>query len=358
MTNINGSRKVSYQVDAMLGNIKYGELQCKPPTVSMDSELDSSDTGAKYSSTIETTGYIWQNGEKTDEIMDWVKYQYKIWLIEDGEKKSLGIFYPQSIQASTEAKTIYDITGYDKSILAKNDCITSRHFIAKGANYINEISSLLVSSGITHIISDESDAVVASDRDDWEIGTPKLTIINQLLSEISFENVQIDRDGSAILKSYKEASAENIQHTYRQGKASIVKMPTTMNSNIFDIPNIWAATVENPDLAETYTYTWINDNPLSRTSTIYTNQNKVKVLNFDNIASQADLETAVKKQAFSDMQGYDTIQFQTAIVADHGVNDIVALELPQFNGILKETAWTINFQDMSMSHTGKKAINY
>ena len=358
MTNINGSRKASYQVDAMAGNIKYGELQCTPPTVSMDSELNSSGTGVKYSATIDTTGYIWRHGKETDEIMDWAKFQYKIWFIENGEKKSLGIFYPQSIQASTGGSTLYEITGYDKSILAKNDCITSRHFIAKGANYINEISSLLVSGGITHIISDESDAVVASDRDDWEVGTPKLTIINQLLSEISFENVEINRDGSAVLKSYKEASAENIQHVYRQGQASIVKPSTTISSNIFDIPNIWTATVENPDLNETYTYTWINDNPLSRTSTIYTNQNKVKVLNFDNIASQADLETAVKKQAFSDMQGYDTVQFQTAIVADHGVNDIVALELPQFNGILTETAWEINFSDGVMTHTGKKAVNY
>ena len=358
MTNINGSRKISYQIDAMIGNIKYGELECKPPTVSMDSELESSDTGVKYSSTIETTGYIWQGGKETSEIFDWAKYQYKIWLIENGKKKSLGIFYPQTIQASTEGQTIYEITGYDKLILAKNDCITARHFIAKGANYINEISSLLVSCGITHIISDVSDAVVASDRDDWEVGTSKLTIINQLLSEISFKSVEVNRDGSAILSSYKEASAENIQHTYRQGQASIVKPSTTINSNIFDIPNIWAATVENPDLNEIYTYTWINDNPLSRTSTIYTGQNKVKTLSFNNIASQADLEAAVKKQAFDDMRGYDTIQYQTAIAADHGVNDIVALELPQFNGILTETAWEINFQNKNMTHKGKKTVNY
>ena len=352
-----GSRQPSNEVDVMVGDIKYGELQCSPPTVSMASEINQKDSGIKYSSNIKTTGYIWQRGKQTGEIMDWGKYNFRISLIENGEKNSLGIYIPQTVQKETDnGSTLYEVTGYDKSVLVKNDCILTRNFIAAGTKYLDAISALLISSGITQIIADESDAVFATDRDDWEIGTSKLKIVNQLLGEISFRSLEIDRNGSANLRVYQDASSENIQHIYREGKASIVSPNTTISSNQLDIPNVWIATVSNPDLPAPLTYKYVNDNPLSQTSTVYTGQNKVKVLSFDNVATQADLESAVKKQAFNDMLGIETVQFKTAAVADHGVNDTVVLELPEFHGILTETEWEINCEDYTMSHTGKKLM--
>lgn len=352
-----GSRRMSYEVDVMVGGIKYGELECLPPTVSMSSEINQKDSDIKYSSNIKTTGYIWQRGKQTTEMMDWGKYNYKISLIEDGEKNSLGLFVPQTVQKETDSgSTIYEATGYDKSILVKNDCIVARNFIAAGTKYIDAISALLISSGITQIIADGSDATFTTNRDDWEIGTSKLKIVNQLLSEISFRSLEIDRNGSALLKTYQDASAENIQHVYREGQASILTPDTTISSNQLEIPNTWIATVSNPDLTAPLTYKYVNDNPLSQTSTVYTGQNKVKVLSFDNIATQTDLENAVKKQAFSDMQGIKTVQFKTAAVSDHGANDTVVLELPEFHGILTETAWEISCEDYSMTHTGKELI--
>jgi hypothetical protein len=342
----------------MIGDIKYGELQCTNPSVSMASEINSTEAAIKYTSTLETTGYIWRIGKQTAELMDWSKHYYKLWLIENGDPQSLGIYIPQSVEKETDGATLYKITGYDKSILAKNDCITSRLSLAAGTKYLDQITSLLISCGITMVIADDSTATLQTTRDDWDIGTSKLKIINQLLSEISFRSVEMDKNGAAVLKRYEDASAGNIQHTYREGQASIVENDTTISSNLLEIPNIWIATVSNPDLSAALTYKYVNDNPLSATSTAYTGQNKVKVLNFDSIATQTDLETAVKKQAFSDMQGIETVEFKTAVVADHGANDVVALELPQFNGILTETAWEINLDAMTMSHTGKESVNY
>jgi len=354
-----GSQKISYRCDVMNGEIKYGELECWNPVVSMDSEIDSSETDIKYSSSFSTSGYIWRQGKKTNELMDWVKYRYRIIAIINGEENSLGVFLPQTYEQITDATIpYYNVTGYDKSVLAKNDCITSRLSLASGTYYINQITSLLISCGITNVIADASTAALQTTREDWDIGTSKLKIVNQLLSEISFRSVTMDANGAALLKRYEAANAGNIKHTYRQGTASIISRNTTVKSNIIEIPNIWTATISNADLDTDLTYTYTNDNPLNKTSTVYTGQNKVKVLTFDNIATQTDLENAVKKQAFNDMQGIETITFSTEIVADHGANETVALYLDQFSGIIEETAWEINLDQHTMTHTGRRAVNY
>lgn len=345
-----GSRKLNYQVDIMEGEIKKGSLEVTTATVSMASEINSTDAEVKYAATISVLD---------NSLMDWHKNRFKIWLVDGGAKSSLGVFSPQSISKVTEGgSTLFNVTGYDLSILAKNDCITSRLSLAIGTLYLDQIQSLLISCGITKIIADISTATLQSARDDWDIGTPKLKIINQLLSEISFRSLEIDKTGTARLRRYESPSVSNIDHTYKEGQASIIESDTTTDSNLFEIPNIWIATVSNPDLATPLTAQYINDNPLSPTSTVSTGQNKVKILTFDNIATQTDLQNAVNKQAFEDMQGVETTQFKTAVVADHGVNDTVLIQLPQYSGILVETAWEIDLDTMGMTHTGKKAVDY
>ena len=360
MTNyLNGSRKPSYQFDVLDGEVKKGELKVTKPTVSMTSEINSTEASVKYTSALSTTGYVWVNGKRTSELMNWSRDRIKAWLITDGLRQSLGVFLPRGVSMVTETgSTLYDVTAYDLSILAKEDCITERLSLAQGTLYLDQIQSLLISCGITKIIADASTATLQSTRDDWDIGTPKLKIINQLLSEISFRSLETDKMGAALLKRYEPPSVSNISHIYREGIASIVEPDTTTDSNFYEIPNIWIATVSNPDLATPLKAQYINDNPLSKTSTVYTGQNKVKVLQFDNIATQADLQNAVNKQAFEDMQGIETTQFKTAVVADHGVNDTVVLELPQYSGILVETSWEIDLDAMTMTHTGKKAVDY
>jgi len=351
MTNyLNGSRKPIYQCDILEGEVKKGELKITKATVSMASEINSTDAAVKYTSTFSAVD---------NPLMDWSKNRIKLWLIDDGVKSPLGVFLPRNISRVTEnGATLLDVTGYDLSIMAKEDCITERLSLAQGTLYLDQIQSLLISSGITKITADASTATLQSTRDDWDIGTPKLTIINQLLSEISFRSLETDKTGYALLRRYEAPSVSNITHIYREGKASIVEPDTTTESNLYEIPNIWIATVSNPDLAAPLKAQYINDNPLSKTSTVYTGQNKVKVLTFDNIATQTDLQNAVNKQAFQDMQGIETTQFKTAVVADHGVNDTVALSLPQYAGILVETAWEIDLDAMTMTHTGKKAVDY
>jgi hypothetical protein len=291
-------------------------------------------------------------------MIDWYKHRIRPVLIDDGAEKFLGTFIPQLVEDQMSKTTLKNVEAYDLSILAKNDCITERLGLKSGALYLTVIENLLISCGITKVLADSSMAALQSDRDDWDIGTSKLTIINQLLSEMSFNNLYIDSNGYARLTRYQTPSVSNIKHTYIKGKASLIEDGATLESNIFEIPNVWIATVSNPDLNQVFAASYINDNPLSKTSTVYRGYRKVAVLPFDNIASQADLQNAVNKAAFEATQGIETISFSTAVESGHGYQDTIAIDISTYNGIVYDESWSIDLDGTKMTHKAKKVVSY
>lgn len=340
-----GTRKVKYRCDILNGEIKIGELQITQPSISFDS-------AAEVCSSF--TCLVRQNN-----IIDWYKHRLRPVLIDDGIEKFLGTYIPQYDGGQTDgSETLKNIEAYDLSILAKNDCIIERLGLKAGTLYLSAIENILISCGITKLIADPSDAILQSDRDDWDIGTSKISIINQLLSEMSFNNLFIDNNGYARLTRYENPSINNINFTYKSGQASIIEEGTTLESNIYEIPNVWIATVSNPDLNQVFTASFTNDNPLSKTSTVYRGYRKVDSLKFDNIASQQDLQNAVSKAAFQAMQGEETLSFNTALEAGHGYLDTVALEIPEYNGILSEQSWSMDLDSTKMAHKAKKVVNF
>lgn len=340
-----GTRLASYRLDVLDGEIKIGELSAEDISIKFDGEAE--DVKMSMKGTVQS-----------DNEMDWHKHRLRPILIDEMQEFPLGTYLPQYLQDETEGgETLKQFEAYDLSILAKNDKILERLNLRAGTLYLTAIQGLLISCGISKIVSDTSDAILQTDRDDWDIGTSKIKIINQLLEEISFNGLYIDLNGTARLTHYKTPGTSNIDHIYQSGKASIITPETSVESNFFEIPNIWIAVISNPDLPEPLIAKFTNDNPLSKTSTIYTGQRKVQMLKLDNIATQQDLQNAVNRAAFEAMQGVETIQFQTAIEACHNLYDVCAIDIPEYSGIVSETEWEIDLNNMIMKHKAKKLVN-
>lgn len=340
-----GTRSLSYRLDILDGEIKIGELPAKEVSINFDgtaADVKMSMTGTSRASA----------------AIDWYKHRLRPVLIDDGQEYPLGTYLPQYVQDTTDGgETLKKFEAYDLSILAKNDKLTERLNLKSGTLYLTAIQGVLISCGVTKIVADTSDAVLQSDRDDWDVGTSKIEIVNQLLSEMSFNDMYVDLNGTTRLTRYETPSASNIDHIYQSGQASIIEPGTSVESNFFEIPNIWIAVVSNPDLPEALVATFTNDNPMSKTSTVYTGQRKVEVLTFDNIATQTDLQNAVNKAAFEAMQGIETISFKTAVEANHGLFDTCAIDIPEYNGITSEISWEIDLDSTSMTHKAKKLVN-
>ena len=96
--------------------------------------------------------------------------------------------YPCGRYIITSAEKYYragraetEITGYSVLYLAKRTVVEDRLHFSAGSGYLTTVRTLLIASGISTIITDEeSSAVLQTDREDWDPGTPYRDIINQL----------------------------------------------------------------------------------------------------------------------------------------------------------------------------------
>ena len=64
-----------------------------------------------------------------------------------------------------------------------------RPFFPAGERYTDRIQALLQQCGIQSAIVEDSDEIFATDREDWEIGTTVLDIVNNLLDEINYQSL-------------------------------------------------------------------------------------------------------------------------------------------------------------------------
>ena len=220
------------------------------------------------------------------------------------------------------------------------------------------IQSLIMEAGIPRIQADGCTDTLATDREDWEIGTEYLTIINTLLSEINFTDIWFDFDGVAHLEKYEASSSSNIDREYRDDEYSIITPEYTEEMDIYEAPNVFIVNVSNPDYDEPMTATGVNDSMISALSTVRRGRRILATpVELDNIASQAALQKYADNLAIKSMFATRKITFYTAINPTHGVGDVIALYNGELVGVYEETDWKIEVRPGAlMEHQAKKVV--
>lgn len=203
--------------------------------------------------------------------IDYLNDELQPVLIIDGVETPIGVFVPGTVTTSSKGYGVDldRVEAYDRGVkLQQAKTETLLHWSA-GTKYLDAVKQLLVSAGIGMVMETPSTLTLPTDREDWAIGTPYLTIINALLAEINYNDIWFDARGTAVLQPRQEPSAERIAHTYTDGTPLSVLMPDSESElDIYDAPNVFICTVSNPDLEEPMTATAVNDNPMSALSTV------------------------------------------------------------------------------------------
>ena len=149
--------------------------------------------------------------------VNWLSDEIRPELVIDGVAYPLGIFLPATVQENKgQAGTAlhsFHVDAYDRCWVVRDHYTESTTYFASGVNYLTAIENLLTTAGITLIRSVPTAATLAEAREDWNIGTSYLTIINQLLSEINYNPLWFDGEGTAILEPASVPEASSIQHT-------------------------------------------------------------------------------------------------------------------------------------------------
>ena len=270
----------------------------------------------------------------------------------------LGVLFMTTPGRSRRAGHIWhEAECYDKTVILEKDSSSSRPFIAAGTKYTDAISAQLTSAGVTTTIITESAHVLAADRE-WELGTPKLTIIQTLLSEINYRNVYADANGFFIIEPDVPATSRVADYLYKADQYSvIVDDQTTTERDSFDAPNVMIGIVSNPDVDE-MVYICENMDPASPISIPSRNGRRVvEKVKFDGIASQGELEISTKKALTAATERYETVRLSTALMPHHEYDDLLMLESAAATGRYLETGWSMQLQaGAQMKHTAKRLV--
>lgn len=282
---------------------------------------------------------------------------FKICLVENGEEKSLGIFYVADKKEKTSESGRLDavLSLYDGGYLLKSTRIEHRLLFAAGTKYTDAVKQLLTLGGIALQNVEPSDLTLTTDRE-YEIGTDLLTIANEFLDEINYGGVWFDKDGFAIVKPAVTPSAANIAHRFG-GAGERIKRAGSRETDAFSKANVFTLICENPEIGAPIVATAENNNPLSPFSTISRGRRIAEIRRVNGSPSAEELAISAQRFALDSMLTTEVVNVETEVRAGHGIGDIVAVDHPKFGGIYREAKWSIApGAGQTMKHTLERLI--
>lgn len=295
-----------------------------------------------------------------DSSVNWLTDELLPIQVIDGKDYPVGYFPVGTVVTSHDSNGLETVSveAYDRCMIlnqTKTEAIL--HFSA-GDSYLGVVESLLLEAGLALHVTSPNEAVLRTDREDWPIGTPYLTIINQLLAEINYASIWFDSRGYAHLEELKVPSVSNIKHCYTQtDKTRVLARPSVIEQDAFDAPNVFVAICANPDFEAPLIATAVNDNPMSALSVLRRGRRIVQVYQVNNVPDQAALEAYVSQRKFEGMMSSEIVTIETVKRPGHGVFDTVALSHPDASGIFQEVGWSMVLDnDSLMTHRLKRSV--
>lgn len=230
-------REIEYHVDVIRNGAPYSELAFatgSPPTI--------------YASAMDDIKMSLRGTFSARSDVDYITDELRPRMIVDGVTYNLGVYRVATRSRTATSTGLQDsIEAYDRGILLSWCKIEQRDFWPIGTTYQSIVEHYLTAAGIGNVQIVPTDAVLQSDREDWDIGTSFLEIINTLLSEINYNSIWFDLDGFARLTPYTEPSAENIAHVYGENGVTLISDAYQTEVDIFDKPNVFVCVLENPE---------------------------------------------------------------------------------------------------------------
>lgn len=271
----------------------------------------------------------------------------------------LGVFLLASPARGLEPVGIVkrEVEAYDQLLVFQQDKVTDRYSIAAAVVYTTAIATLIASvGGITSSIVPSALTLPAALE--WEPGTPKLRILNDLLGAINYESAWFDESGRLVCRPYQSPAARASEYTYDDTNASVRTGSAEQTLDLFDIPNKWVGIVseaDRPALRAEYT----NTNPASPTSTVSRGRTIPDVRTEEDAADLTTLEAKVARYAFEASQVFEGVKFDTAIMPFHSNADVFSLNIPglALNAKYSEHTWAFDLKvGATMSHTVRRVV--
>lgn len=276
----------------------------------------------------------------SDHIKPWVRLHLPPYGDNDWVEWPQGVFLLSSPARQADAANVVtrDVDAYDRLLVYSDDKVTTRYSVASGTTITTEVSTLLGSVPKTIATS----AATTPTAKEWEPGTTKLRIINDLLDSINYESLSMDENGTAVVKPYVSPSARGEEYTYADDTVSVMFPETSQEFDLFSVANKWTLVVNDPDRT-VLTSTYTNTSTTSPTSTVRRNRTIVDFRVDEDAADQASLDARVARLAFEASQVYEVVPWKSGLMPIHAGNDVYRITYSPLgiNAKYAETDWTL-----------------
>lgn len=292
----------------------------------------------------------------SDRIKPWVRLHLPPFGDDDWVEWPQGVFIlstpTRSINAAGHVSR--DVAGYDLTQILLDDKVGTRHSVPAATAYTTAIGALLPSYADV-VVSPLTVPVTM----EWDPGTSKLKIINDLLAAINYESLSVNEVGVFQVRPYRSPAERGIEYYYGHGPDSIMLPDVDQTLDLFSIPNHWVLVVSEPDrvpLAGTYT----NTDPGSLTSTVRRGRTIVDYRTEQDAANQATLDAKAARLAFEASQVYEAVDFTTGLNPLHSGNDVYSILDPRLGLDAKfvEYRWSMELAPAGqMSHKARRVVS-
>lgn len=342
------SREVAFRYDVIRQGVVWGTAE------SLGGCTVSLDTARKIQR-------IFSGGLLLPEGMRRLHDRLRPVMILEGKEYPLGEFLLTTVEKRREGKQIfYYCEGYDPSVFVFRTRLEEKLFLPAGQAYSDILSALLVRCGVDKVIMEPVEYVLATDREDWEVGTPVLDVINDLLDEIGYRPLYFDAAGQARIRPYQAVQAKNIDHTYGPGQPmgyGLVQENYVQEDDLFESYNVFLVQCENPDIKEMMQAVSVNDDPDSALSTMQIGRVMAPPVKVKNIPNQKALQQYADNLKWKAMTATETTVIKTALNPVHESGEVVALEGDLSPGIYEESGWVMKLLPGGvMQHTLRRAM--
>lgn len=275
---------------------------------------------------------------------DWVEWPQGVFLLTTPKR------------TSDEAGVVTrDVEAYDQLQVLVDDRVDDRYTVDTGTVYTAAVATLL--SGFSVNITTSSSTLPSAKE--WDPGTSKLSIINDLLGALNYESLSFDEDGVALVRPYSTPAERASEYTYADDQNSVMLPRVSQELDLFGVANKWVIVVNDPDRA-VLTSTYTNSDPGSPTSTVNRQRTIVDFRTDQDAADQTTLDAKVARLAFEASQVYEIIEFTTGIMPFHSGNDVYSISFTPLAVSAKyaEHSWSLNMvHSATMSHRARRVVS-
>jgi hypothetical protein len=169
--------------------------------------------------------------------IDWLNQRIYIEAHVGDAAWGLGVYLPTApIERWANGHRGWEVELHSKLLILEQDCLPAAYSLPAGTNTIDTVKALIASAG------EPSGAITTGPATTpaslfWEAGTPKLSVINDLLDASGYFVLQIDGLGNYRALPYVTPAQRPVRYNFQDGLNCIYADAFPRDQDIFSVPN-------------------------------------------------------------------------------------------------------------------------